>query len=76
MVENSFSGSIKPLLKDITTERTETFYVHSIADGGATKMEGPYTIKIACDQSIDIRQDPAFPSAPFKYLVDKTVPTQ
>ena len=49
LVKATFSGSIKPLLIDTTSERTETFYIHSITDGGIKLMQGPFTIKIACD---------------------------
>ena len=38
LVHDTFSGSIKPLLNDNSFRRTVTFYIHSIADGGATFM--------------------------------------
>lgn len=60
LVSESVSGSIKPLLLDRTTKRTETFYINSIADGGASLVSGPYTINIDCDYTILVKQDPAF----------------
>ena len=75
LVSGTFSGTLKPLLSDITTLRTETFYIHSKADGGSTLMQGPYTIKLACDQSIVIKPDPAFPPS-HTFKLDKTRPTE
>ena len=49
LIDESFSGSINPLLIDNISKRTETFFINSIADGGASLMLGPYTIKITCD---------------------------
>lgn len=36
--------------------RTETFYVLSKADGGKQLVSGPYTTKIACDQTITVSE--------------------
>ena len=71
MVNDIFSGSINPLLIDNISKRTETFYINSIADGGASLLEGPYTIKIDCDQSIVIKHGDAFQTK-YTFKLDKT----
>lgn len=60
LIPETFTGSIMPILIDNTSFRTETFYINSIADGGTSLIEGPYTITIACDDSIIIKEDPTF----------------
>lgn len=54
-VENK-AGTFTALLTDRTTKRTETFYVYSVADGGKDLVSGPYTIKLACDQTLTVKE--------------------
>ena len=53
--EHTFSESVNPMLLDNLSERTETFYINSIAAGGASLLIGPLTIKIACGPNIVIK---------------------
>lgn len=46
------------MLTDRTSLRTVTFYVYSIADGGKELVSGPYTTKIACDQTVSVKEVP------------------
>lgn len=75
LVSEDVSGTIKPLLIDTTTPRTETFYINSVADGGASIISGPYTIKIGCDYTILVKQDPGFVMS-YDFLIDIAKPVE
>lgn len=74
LVRDNIIGSIKPLLVDNISKRTETFYIHSISDGGATLIQGPYTIKIDCDESV-VRHDIAFQDS-YTFQLDVAKPNE
>jgi len=47
-------------LQDKITKRTETFWIYSIARGGDDMLQGPYTVQIICDYTIQFTQPSTF----------------
>ena len=60
VIKDTFTDTIKASLNDRATARTETFYIAAIADGGSRMVDGPYTITIKCDYTIEIREPTSF----------------
>ena len=60
VVTEDVTSYFKPLLIDANTQRTVTFYVNSVADGGFNAVHGPYTLKITCDYTVLVKQDAGF----------------
>ena len=58
VIKDNISDTVKASLVDRVSARTETFYIAAIADGGSLIVDGPYTITIKCDYTIEIRESP------------------